>query len=388
MVEGTEHSGITLDALGDWRSEQGCGSWRADDIGREVLVMGWVDVRRDHGGIVFVDLRDRTGILQIVLDPDDSPDAHRRAHALRSEWVVAARGRITARPAETINNDIPTGQIELRVLELRVLSTAHVLPFPLDDAHETNELLRARYRYLDLRRPRMLHNLQARHRATSAIRRLLDEETFIEVETPVLTRSTPEGARDYLVPSRVTPGSVYALPQSPQLFKQILMVAGLGRYYQVVRCFRDEDLRADRQPEFTQVDLEMSFVGVDDIMAVTERILVAGATAIGAEVPTTPFLRMSYAEATRRFGTDRPDTRFGLELVDLSIIMGTSQSKILAEAVAKGGMVGGIVVEDGSRFSRRELDELVEWSRTVGAKGLAWIRSTPDGWQSPLAKFI
>ncbi len=388
MSESAEQTGIALDALGDWRGGGGCGTWRSEHIGRSVIVMGWVDVRRDHGGIVFVDLRDRTGLLQIVLDPADGAGAHERAHALRSEWVVAARGRIAARPRETVNSELPTGEIELRVEEVRVLSMARVLPFPLGEAHEANEALRARYRYLDLRRPRMLRNLTARHCVTAAIRALLDDEGFIDVETPILTRSTPEGARDYLVPSRVTPGSVYALPQSPQLFKQILMVAGLERYSQIVRCVRDEDLRADRQPEFTQVDLEMSFIGADEVMAVTERILVAGARAVGTEVPQIPFPRMTYAEATRRFGTDRPDTRFGLELVDLSAEMGASQARVLAEAVAKGGMVGGIVVDDGSRFSRSQLDELVEWSKTVGAKGLAWIRSTPEGWQSPLAKFF
>jgi aspartyl-tRNA synthetase len=347
-----------------------------------------VSGRRDHGGIVFIDLRDRTGIVQIVLDPDDSPVAHQRAHALRSEWVVAVHGTLAARPEETRNLQLPTGEVELRVDELRVLSTACVLPFPLDEASEANEAVRLKHRYLDLRRPRLTHNLMARHRATAAVRRYLDEKGFVDVETPILTRSTPEGARDYLVPSRVSPGMVYALPQSPQLFKQILMVSGFDRYYQIVRCFRDEDLRADRQPEFTQVDIELSFVGADDVMALTEGLLVAGAAAIGAPVPETPFPRMHYDEAMRRFGTDRPDTRFGLEITEISDLMRESKARILASAVERGGAVAGSVADDGKRLSRRELDELVAWVQTLGAGGLAWIRAAEDGWQSPLAKFF
>ncbi|MBM4270236.1 MAG: aspartate--tRNA ligase [Deltaproteobacteria bacterium] len=384
----SEHPEVSLDSLGDWRAERGCGTLRADAIGTELTLTGWVDVRRDHGGIVFIDLRDRTGILQLVFDPDQSPEAHRRAHALRSEYVIAVRGRIAKRPPETLNTSLPTGEVELRVAEMKVLSASRVLPFPLDEEADANEVIRLRHRYLDLRRPRLARNLQSRHAATRAIRGFLDGEGFIEVETPILTRSTPEGARDYLVPSRVNPGHVYALPQSPQIFKQILMVAGFERYYQVVRCFRDEDLRADRQPEFTQIDIEMSFVGVDDVIRVTEGLLVAGARAIGAPEPKPPFPRMSYEEATHRFGTDRPDTRFGLELVELSDLMANANARVLAEVVAKGGIVGGIVAEEGHRFSRRELDELVAWAQSIGAQGLAWIRSTEEGWQSPLAKFF
>jgi aspartyl-tRNA synthetase len=383
-----ETTAIPTEPLGDWRRDTNCGVPRLENVGREVTAMGWVATRRDHGGIVFIDLRDRTGILQVVFDPDDSPDAHRRAHGLRSEWVIAVRGRIAARPAETVNPDLPTGQVELRVRELRVLGSSRALPFALDDDDQTNENVRLKHRYLDLRRPRLTHNLLSRHRATSAVRRYLDEQGFIDLETPILTRSTPEGARDYLVPSRVNPGSVYALPQSPQIFKQILMVAGFERYYQVCRCFRDEDLRADRQPEFTQIDLEMSFVGQEDVLRLTEGLLVAGASAIGAPVPETPFPRMTYQEATTRFGTDRPDTRFGLELVELSDLMRESKARILAEVVARGGIVSGIVAEDGARLSRRELDELVAWVQTLGAGGLAWIRANEDGWQSPLAKFF
>jgi len=383
-----ETTAIPTEPLGDWRRDTNCGGPRLEHVGREVTAMGWVATRRDHGGIVFIDLRDRTGILQVVFDPDDSPDAHRRAHGLRSEWVIAVRGRIAARPAETVNPDLPTGQVELRVRELRVLGSSRALPFALDDDDQTNENVRLKHRYLDLRRPRLTHNLLSRHRATSAVRRYLDEQGFVDLETPILTRSTPEGARDYLVPSRVNPGSVYALPQSPQIFKQILMVAGFERYYQVCRCFRDEDLRADRQPEFTQIDLEMSFVGQEDVLRLTEGLLVAGASAIGAPVPETPFPRMTYHEATTRFGTDRPDTRFGLELVELSDLLRESKARILAEVVARGGIVSGIVAEDGARLSRRELDELVAWVQTLGAGGLAWIRANEDGWQSPLAKFF
>jgi aspartyl-tRNA synthetase len=388
MKSGGESGSVTIDALGDWRRDADCGAMRLDDVDRELTLMGWVAVRRDHGGIVFIDMRDRSGVLQIVLDPDDSPQAHERAHALRTEFVIAARGVLRPRPVETVNLEIPTGEVELRVKELRVLGTSRVLPFPLEDDSEANENIRLKHRYLDLRRPRLTRNLMARHRATAAVRHYLDEQGFVDVETPILTRSTPEGARDYLVPSRVNPGSVYALPQSPQIFKQILMVSGFDRYYQIVRCFRDEDLRADRQPEFTQIDIEMSFVGQDEILRLTEGLLVAGARAIGAPVPQLPFPRMTYEEATTRFGTDRPDTRFGLELMELSDLMRESKARILAEAVARGGIVSGIVAEDGARLSRRELDELVAWVQTLGAGGLAWIRATEDGWQSPLAKFF
>jgi aspartyl-tRNA synthetase len=377
-----------LDALGDWRRDVDCGAPRAGDVGRTMTLMGWVATRRDHGGIVFIDLRDRGGVVQVVFDPDDSPQAHARAHALRSEWVIAVRGLLAHRPAETVNPELATGDVELRVAELRVLGSARVLPFPLEEEESANENVRLKHRYLDLRRPRLTRNLVARHHATSAIRRYLDDRGFVDVETPILTRSTPEGARDYLVPSRVNPGTVYALPQSPQIFKQILMVAGVDRYYQIVRCFRDEDLRADRQPEFTQVDIEMSFVGRDDVIGLTEGLLLAGAKAIGAPVPQAPFPRMTYEEATTRFGTDRPDTRFALELVQLSDLMRESKARILAEAVARGGIVAGIVAEDGARLSRRELDELVAWVQTLGAGGLAWIRANEDGWQSPLAKFF
>ena len=383
-----ETTTIATEPLGDWRRDLTCGVPRSADVGRTVTAMGWVGTRRDHGGIVFIDLRDRTGVLQLVFDPDDSPEAHRRAHGLRTEYVIAVRGTIAARPAETVNPDLPTGQVELRVAELRVLGSSRVLPFSLDDEDHTNESVRLKHRYLDLRRPRLTHNLVARHKATAAVRRCLDAQGFVDVETPILTRPTPEGARDYLVPSRVNPGSVYALPQSPQIFKQILMVAGLDRYYQIVRCFRDEDLRADRQPEFTQIDIEMSFVGQEDVLRLTEGLLVAGAEAIGAPVPSTPFPRMTYHEATTRFGTDRPDTRFGLELVELSDLMRESKARILAEVVARGGIVSGIVADDGARLSRRELDELVAWVQTLGAGGLAWIRANEDGWQSPLAKFF
>jgi aspartyl-tRNA synthetase len=387
-TSGEQHAPVHIDSLGTWRRSDDCGALRASDIGRELVLMGWVAGRRDHGGIVFIDLRDRTGIVQIVLDPDDSPAAHQRAHALRSEYVVAVHGKLAARPEETRNPSLPTGEVELRVDDIRVLSTSRVLPFPLDDETEANEAVRLKHRYLDLRRPRLTSNLMARHRATTAVRNYLDTKGFIDVETPILTRSTPEGARDYLVPSRVSPGMVYALPQSPQLFKQILMVSGFDRYYQIVRCFRDEDLRADRQPEFTQIDIEMSFVGQEDVMALTEGLLVEGAKAIGAPVPETPFPRMHYDEAMRRFGTDRPDTRFGLEIAELSDLMRESKARILASAVERGGAVAGIVAEDGKQLSRRELDELVAWVQTLGAGGLAWIRAAEDGWQSPLAKFF
>jgi len=379
---------IELADMGDWRPDRSCGTLRSDQIGEEQTLVGWVDVRRDHGGIVFIDLRDRTGVVQLVLDPDDSPEAHERAHHVRHEYVVAARGKIARRPDETLNPSLPTGEVELRVEELRVLSSAHPLPFPINEGAEVGDAVRFRHRYLDLRRNRLRENLQRRHQVTSSVRRYLDDLGYIDVETPILTRSTPEGARDYIVPSRVNPGQVYALPQSPQIFKQILMVAGFERYYQIVKCFRDEDLRADRQPEFTQIDIEASFVGEEEILQMTEGLLRKGGAAMGVEVPETPFPRMTYDEATHRFGTDRPDTRYTLELVELTEIMGSSEARVLAQAVKKGGIVGGIVAEDGDKLSRRELDELVSWAPSVGAKGLAWIRKTADGWQSPLAKFF
>jgi aspartyl-tRNA synthetase len=349
--------------------------------------MGWVQARRDHGGLVFVDLRDRSGLVQLVFNPEVEPAAHAAAQELRSESVIAVRGEVSRRPPETVNPNLATGEVEVRVVELRLLNPARTLPFPVDDAAEVAEATRLRYRYLDLRRPKMTENFVLRHRLTKTIRDYLDARGFLEVETPILTRSTPEGARDYLVPSRVNPGRFYALPQSPQLFKQILMVAGFERYFQIVRCFRDEDLRADRQPEFTQLDLEQSFVHPPDIFALVEGLLAEAFRATrGIELPT-PFPVLPYDEALARYGTDKPDLRFGLEIRDFSEALADSRFQVFRDTLEAGGVVRGFGTA-GSSLSRKDLDDLVALATRLGAKGLVWIRIQSDGWQSPVAKFL
>jgi len=377
-----------IEPLGDWRRTRECGTARAEHAGEAVTLMGWVHARRDHGGLIFIDLRDRSGIIQAVFDPSESASAHEKASALRLEYVAAVRGTIRARPPETENPDLPTGAVEVRGGELRILNTSAMLPFAIDGETEIAEQVRLRYRYLDLRRPRMWKKLELRHRLCGAVRSYLAGVGFIEVETPMLTRSTPEGARDYLVPSRVNPGTFYALPQSPQLFKQLLMVAGVDRYFQIVKCFRDEDLRADRQPEFTQIDLEMAFVDPPAVFEVVEGLLhhVFGVVR-GIEVPR-PFPVMSYDESLARYGTDRPDLRCGLEIRDLSPIFGHSEFRLFAEALSKGHLIRGIVAPGGGALSRRELDQLVETAETAGAQGLVWARIGDEAWQSPAAKFF
>jgi len=377
---------VTVDSLGDWQRSHYGGVLRADDEGRTVTVMGWVHTRRDHGGVIFVDLRDRTGIVQVVFHPDNAA-AFAVAEELRGEYVVAVRGRITHRTPETVNPNLPTGAIEVVAAEARLLSRARSLPFQVDGSENVAESTRLKYRYLDLRRPEMQERFLFRHRLAKTVRDYLDQQGFIEIETPVLTKSTPEGARDYLVPSRVNPGYFYALPQSPQLFKQILMVAGFDRYFQIVRCFRDEDLRADRQPEFTQIDLEMSFVRPDDVMAVTEGMLAAACALRGIEVPR-PIPRLTYTEAIRRFGIDRPDMRFELELAEVTETVRSTQFKVFRDAVEKGGIVKVLRIPDGERLSRKDLDGLPELVAPYGAKGVAWVRLTENGWQSPIAKFL
>ncbi|HYR96625.1 MAG TPA: aspartate--tRNA ligase [Candidatus Binatus sp.] len=378
-----------IETLGDWRRTDMCGALRPVDIGREVVLCGWVHARRDHGGVLFVDLRDRSGLVQVVCNPTESPSAHERAGEVRLEYVLAVRGTVRARPADTINRELPTGEIEVSVAELRVLNGARATPYPIDDAIEVSEPNRLRYRYLDLRRPRVQRNLILRHEVTRMVRAHLDAAGFVDVETPVLTRSTPEGARDYLVPSRVQRGSFYALPQSPQLFKQLLMVAGLDRYYQIVRCFRDEDLRADRQPEFTQIDLEMSFVRPADVMAVVEPMIADVFTKVRGRPTARPFPLMSYRDAMLRYGTDRPDLRVDLQLGDFSPCFAGTTFRVFAEALAAGICVRGLAVPGGgAALSRRELDELVGFATAHGARGLTWIRITAEGWQSPAVKFL
>jgi aspartyl-tRNA synthetase len=349
--------------------------------------MGWVQARRDHGGVTFVDLRDRSGVVQVVCNPQVNPAAHAAAKDVRLEYVLAVRGVLARRPPETVNPNLPTGEVEIQASDLRMLNPSRTTPFPIDDATEPVENTRLRYRYLDLRRPQMYQNLLLRHRLAKGVRDYLDGQGFLETETPFLTRSTPEGARDYLVPSRVNPGMFYALPQSPQLFKQLLMVGGIDKYFQIVRCFRDEDLRADRQPEFTQIDIEMSFVRSEDIFRLTEGMMMKLCREIKGREPPTPFPRLTYAEAMARFGSDKPDIRFGLELCELTDLFRETDIQVFTGVVAKGGVIRGIVVPNAT-FSRKELDDLNPLAVSFGAKGLAWARITAAGWQSPLAKFV
>jgi aspartyl-tRNA synthetase len=366
------------------RARTGSGELRAGDVGKTVKLMGWVHRRRDHGGLIFIDLRDRSGIVQLVVDPQK--EIFLLAEKLRSEFVISVQGLVRARPEGTENPKLATGEVEVVVEDLKILSESNTPPFQLD-AEQSDENLRLRYRYLDLRRQPMLDNMILRHKVVKTIRDFLDQEGFLEIETPMLTRSTPEGARDYLVPSRVHPGEFYALPQSPQLFKQLLMVSGLEKYFQIARCFRDEDLRADRQPEFTQVDIELSFIERDDVLELMERLLSKIWQLVGREI-TLPLPRLTYQEAMERFGSDRPDLRFGMELMDITDLVADSQFGVFAKTVAAGGQVRGLCVPEGGSFTRRQLDELVATAQEYGAKGLAWIAIDEDGFRSPIAKFF
>jgi aspartyl-tRNA synthetase len=354
-----------------------------------VVLCGWVHRRRDHGGVIFIDLRDRTGIAQVVFKPDAAPEAHTRAEEIRSEYVLAVRGRVDPRGPDAINPKIPTGEVEVIVEEVRLLNTATAAPFPIEDDADADEAVRLRHRIHDLRRPVMQGRIEVRHRLLQSTRAALTDLGLMEVETPVLARATPEGARDFLVPSRVHPGSFFALPQSPQILKQLLMIAGFEGYFQIARCFRDEDPRADRQPEFTQIDLEMAFVGVDDVLNVLEELTVrAFRDVIGVELPR-PFPRLAYREAMARYGSDKPDTRIRLEVVDLTDIFGGSGFQVFARAVSGGGVVRGLPVPDAQSISRSELDRFAELARSWGAQGLAWVRWTDTGeWQSPIVKFL
>lgn len=376
------------DALGNWKRTHYCGDLTSDNIGKEVCLMGWVQRRRDHGGLIFIDLRDREGITQLALDPDRDPEAHAKADKIRNEFVIAVKGTISPRPEGTINPKMKTGEVEMEVSELRILNTSKTPPFLLDDHVDVAENIRLKHRYLDLRRPALQKNMILRHNVTRTVRNYLDENGFLEIETPVLNKSTPEGARDFLVPSRVNGGNFFALPQSPQLFKQLLMVSGYDRYCQIVKCFRDEDLRADRQPEFTQIDCEMSFVDCDDVITIMEGMIArVFKETIGVEVPAK-MARMTYAEALNRFGVDNPDLRFDLELVELSSIVDGCGFKVFADAVKNGGMVKAINAKKCATFSRKDLDNLTDFVKIYGAKGLAWVKMTEDGWQSPIGKFF
>jgi aspartyl-tRNA synthetase len=364
-----------------------CGELTSQTAGSQARVAGWVNRRRDHGGLIFIDLRDRSGIVQLVFHPENAPEAHQEAHRLRSEDVLSAAGTIERRAPENVNPNLSTGEIELAVQELDVLADSETPPFPVDEDVAVDEALRLRHRALDLRRPPMRDALELRHRVIATIREVLDGRDFLEIETPFLTRSTPEGARDFLVPARQQPGSFYALPQSPQLFKQLLMIGGLERYFQIVRCFRDEDSRADRLPEFTQLDLEMAFVQEDDVIETMEAVMGAVFEREGFAVPAPPWPRMTFAEAVERFGSDRPDTRFGLELRNISEALTATEFQVFARTLSENGVVRGINA-GRAELARSELDELTKLARQHGAAGLVWAFVQADGWRSPVAKFL
>jgi len=378
-----------MESMGQLVRTHFCNELGIGDVGKEVVLMGWVMRRRDHGGVIFVDLRDRKGVTQVVFNPEIAPEVHAKAHQIRSEWVLAVRGRVAARPGDMANPKLVTGAIEVLVDELRLLNSSETPPFPLDEEVEVSDNLRLQYRYLDLRRPEMAANMVMRHKAVMTVRNFLNDHGFLDIETPMLTRSTPEGARDYLVPSRVNAGKFFALPQSPQLFKQLLMIAGMDRYYQIVKCFRDEDLRADRQPEFTQIDMELSFVDEEQIMAINEGMITTlFKETLGVELQP-PFPRLTFAEAMNRYGTDRPDVRFAMELVDLTAISSTCNFKVFRETADRGGTVRAINAKGCGEMTRKELDLLTEYVAQFGAKGLAWVKIKPGGeWQSPIAKFF
>ena len=376
------------DKLGNMRRTHTCCELGADNVGTEVVLMGWVQRRRDHGGVIFVDLRDREGITQVVFNPELSPKVHEKAHVLRSEYVIGIRGKVERRLEGMTNPKLKTGEIEVFAMELNIFNAAETPPFMIEDNVDVSENIRLQFRHIDLRRRIFQKNIINRHKAAASVRQYLNGRSFIDIETPVLTRSTPEGARDYLVPSRVNPGLFYALPQSPQIFKQLLMISGFDRYYQIVKCFRDEDLRADRQPEFTQIDMEMSFVGEDDVMDITEGLMTKLFKDVLDIDIKTPFPRLSYEDAVGRFGLDKPDIRFDLELVNISDIVENAGFKVFADVVKKGGIVKALNARGCINFTRKEIDDLADYVAVYRAKGLAWIKVHKDSWQSPIAKFF
>ena len=381
-------SAARVEPMGGWKRTHGCGALRAADAGQTVTLMGWAFRRRDHGGLVFVDLRDREGLTQCVFDPKEAPEAHDKVEGVRAEFVLAVRGTVALRPPGTENSKLPTGAVEVRVSEMKILNDSRPLPFQLEDEGEVDETLRLKYRYLDMRRPSVLKAFQVRDQVCRAVRDYLHTEGFLEVETPFLTRSTPEGARDFLVPSRMQPGSFYALPQSPQLFKQLLMVGGFERYFQIVRCFRDEDLRKDRQPEFTQIDIETSFLDRDEFLPIIEGMVAEIWRRVKGVELARPFPRLAYDDAMARFGSDKPDLRFGLELQDASALFAGGEFQAFAQTVAGGGAVKALRIPSAGGMSRKELDDLTSEAKQLGAKGLVWIKVTAEGLQSPVAKFL
>lgn len=365
-----------------------CGDLTTSQIGKEVVLMGWSHRRRDLGNLIFVDLRDREGMIQIVFNPEVNPELHEEAHKIRNEFVLAVKGKVQPRPDDMVNTSLKTGAVEVAIDEMEILNESKTPPFHIDDEAEVSSNLLLTYRYLDLRRRNLLNNMMLRSRVAIESRNYLQQEGFIEVETPFLTKSTPEGARDYLVPSRLNPGMFYALPQSPQLFKQLLMVSGFDKYFQIVKCFRDEDLRADRQPEFTQIDMEMSFITENDIISTVEG-MISHIFESAMETPLhTPFPRLTYDEAIARYGRDNPDTRFDLELRDVTDVISTSDFRVFQETIKSGGIIKAIRVEEGKRLSRKDLDGLGDFVGTYGAKGILWARVNDDGWTSPIAKFL
>ncbi|MEZ0323437.1 MAG: aspartate--tRNA ligase [Hydrogenothermaceae bacterium] len=380
---------MVVDLLGDFKRDYWCGDLTESNIGETIRLLGWVDTIRDHGGVIFINLRDREGIVQVVFDPSKTKhEVYEKAKKLRSEYVIGVLGVVSRRPAGTENPKMKTGNIEITGEELLILNTSEVLPFQIEDNIKVSEEVRLKYRYLDLRRESMKRNIILRHEVYQAVREFLVSNGFLEIETPMLTKSTPEGARDFLVPSRLERGKFYALPQSPQLFKQILMVAGLERYFQIVKCFRDEDLRADRQPEFTQIDYEMSFVSQEDVMAISEALIKhVFKKVLGIDLKT-PFRRMSYEEAMNRYGTDKPDLRYGLELVDITDIAAEVEFKVFNDVAKSGGLVKGINVKGGGKFSRKDIDDLTEYAKKFGAKGMAWIKLENGEVTSPILKFF
>ncbi|NPV70631.1 MAG: aspartate--tRNA ligase [Firmicutes bacterium] len=376
-----------LDMMGDLKRTHYCGEIRPEHAGSRAVLMGWVHRRRDHGGLIFIDLRDRSGLVQLVFHPEQR-EAYEKADQARNEYVLAVTGMVRMRPEGRVNPDIPTGEVEIAPSEVLVLNRAKTPPFYIAEGSEADESVRLRYRYLDLRRQDMQNGLMLRHKITKAVRDFLDSREFLEIETPVLIRSTPEGARDYLVPSRISHGKFYALPQSPQLFKQLLMVGGFDRYMQIARCFRDEDLRADRQPEFTQIDIEMSFVDAPDVMSMTEDMLASVfERALGASIPR-PFPRLSYAEAMLKYGSDKPDLRFGLEISDITDLVKDSQFKVFSSTAGSGGVVRSFAVPGAAGWSRKDLDDLTERAVFLGARGLVWVELGQDGIKSPVAKYL
>jgi aspartyl-tRNA synthetase len=379
---------MIMDLLGDLKRTDYCGDLRKKDVDRQVILLGWVQRRRDLGGLIFVELRDRQGIVQVVFNPELSSASHEKAQSLRSEYVVAVQGMVVARPEGTVNPKLNTGEIEVVAKELRILNSSKTPPFLIEDEEAVAEDTRLKYRYLDLRKPRLQKNLILRHKVAKEVRSYFDRSGFLDVETPMLTKSTPEGARDFLVPSRLDPGHFYALPQSPQLFKQILMISGFDRYFQIVRCFRDEDLRADRQPEFTQIDVEMSFVTVQDIRKTMEGLMAhIFKEVVGIDLEL-PFPVLTYDDAMSRYGADKPDIRFGMELKDVTEPLKNSSFQVFKDAIEGKGVIKAINVKGGSSFSRKEVDELTHFVYAYGAKGLMSAKIVQNGWQSSIQKFI